>query len=742
MKLPRPPAFLALPLFLLASLLPLLAGPGRAQTTNLGSKYMYADTTLLRDTLGLRFGGLFPLADSLRMDPASLRALSITYRWTLQRLVKMSDSLGIPIDSVGPYIERERFNPLANVTRANSFTYTSTYSISQTTNTWGNVGDYSLTRGLFLIHNSTDVEMTTNTAGSVKSIQQNRTANTELNWKYSKNLSFGTTLGMNGSDNFSEGGLYNQTARTNNFAFTMHSAQTPGSWATTHINLQAGFLDDNSSVRTKRGPSGSLQADARLTRPWLNANVRGSLSGDISRLSVPNDDTIPGPDPVRSTSFNKIASGTIGLWQAAPVGLNVNFTSNQTTNATPGTIHVDTLSLTPLRLHQTTDVLNLPNGSNLLDTELRVGTGTDRDLKISGHLGSSDLKSQSTVSSQLTSRSATDKKISSHGDYLFGPVRMLGDFMVDRGVNDFPNYDGKGGGYRENNENHTLSGQAQWGNPASLSIQLNANIGLNSYRYITFGGYTATPIPRDLYSQSYTISTTYQWAQGKSTTVILLVGRSQVVNLPAGSTASNSETHSYAGTWRWNYLLMPGFTATQTNQLRADYLFYPFAAATNRLSLTYDTQTTLIAQLSPRFTVQIDHGATIQPSGSYLPIEGLGPTEYFSLSDQSITYKLNVTASYHPINAISLSFNPQYLATNRNTTVNGVLGPQRMTRQLQFTPSAQVNLPVGEKGKFSGTLGRTSNAYGTQSFGSFSGNQNTVSRLDYWTGNIVFTWTL
>jgi hypothetical protein len=737
----RPLAFLTLPLLLLVSLLPLSAGPSRAQTANLGSKYMFADTTLLRDTLGLSFGGLFPLADSLRMDPAALRSLSISYRWTLQRLVKMSDSLGIPVDSVGPYIERERFNPLANVTRANSFTYTSTYAVSQTTNSWGNVGDYSLTRGLLQIHNSTDVEMTTNMSGSIKSIQQNRNANTDLNWKYSRNLSLGTTLGMVGSDNFSEGGLYNQSTRTNNFGFTLHSAQMPASWATTHVNLQAGFLDDNSSVRTKRGPSGTFQADARLSRPWLNANLRGSLSGDISRLSVPNDDTIPGPNPVRSSSTNRSLSGTIGLWQSAPVGLNLNFSSNQTTNATPGTIRVDTLSLAPLQLRQTTDVLNLPNGTNGLDAEFRVGSGTDRDLKISGHLGSNDSKSQSTVSSQLTSRSATDKKAASHGDYLLGPVRFLGDFMVDRGVNEFPNYDGKGGGYRENTENRTLSGQAQW-NPAPFSIQMNANIGLNTYRYLTFGGYTATPTPRDLYSQSYTLSTTYQWAQGKNTTVILLVGRNQTVNLPAGSTASNSETHSYAATWRWNYLLMPGFTATQNNQLRADYLFYPFATSTNRLSLTYDTQTTLIAQLGPRFTVQIDHGATIQPSGSYVPVEGLGPTEYFGLSDQTVTYKLNVTASYRPINAISLSFNPQYLATTRNTTVNGVLGPQRATRQLQFMPSAQVNLPVGAKGKLSGTLGRTSLAYGTQSFNSFSGNQNTVSRQDYWTGNIAFTWTL
>ena len=74
---------------LLLLLLPLALGlgsmamPGRAQQAA-GGRFAFADTTLLRDTLGLSFEGLFPLADSLKISPDTLRALSIRYRYSLE----------------------------------------------------------------------------------------------------------------------------------------------------------------------------------------------------------------------------------------------------------------------------------------------------------------------------------------------------------------------------------------------------------------------------------------------------------------------------------------------------------------------------------------------------------------------------------------------------------------------------------------------------------------------------------
>src|SRR5215471_15036971 len=104
--------------------------PGRAQQAPQG-RFAFADTTLLRDTLGLSFGNLFPLADSLGMNPQDLRDLSVRYRYTLERLLKLSDSLHVVVDSVGPVMQRERFNPLATSARrtGNQFSYKSSYDI-------------------------------------------------------------------------------------------------------------------------------------------------------------------------------------------------------------------------------------------------------------------------------------------------------------------------------------------------------------------------------------------------------------------------------------------------------------------------------------------------------------------------------------------------------------------------------------------------------------------------------------
>ena len=114
----------------LALALSSLSTTAPAQTSS--ARYAFADTTLLRDTLGLKFARLFPIADSLRILPDSLRALSVRYRFTLDHLVRLADSLGVPVDSVGPYLERERFNALSAAGKnSSSFRYNSSYSVAQ-----------------------------------------------------------------------------------------------------------------------------------------------------------------------------------------------------------------------------------------------------------------------------------------------------------------------------------------------------------------------------------------------------------------------------------------------------------------------------------------------------------------------------------------------------------------------------------------------------------------------------------
>src|SRR6266545_3385789 len=172
---PRRLTLLLVPLVLaLAS----IALPGRAQPPAQG-RFAFADTTLMRDTLGLAFDRLFPLADSLRMPPDTLRALSIRYLYPLPRLLKLADSLGVPVDSVGEVMRRERYNPLAtSVQRQNTFGYRSSYDIAQNSSTWTNGSDYNFVLGPIFVRNNTSIGMSRYNAAGRVSLQETRTSGT------------------------------------------------------------------------------------------------------------------------------------------------------------------------------------------------------------------------------------------------------------------------------------------------------------------------------------------------------------------------------------------------------------------------------------------------------------------------------------------------------------------------------------------------------------------------------------
>ncbi|MBP8136857.1 MAG: hypothetical protein KAY61_01530, partial [Candidatus Eisenbacteria bacterium] len=128
--------------------------PGSAQQAG-SSRYAFSDTTLLRDTLGLDFGRLFPSADSLQVTPDSLRAWMIRWRWDIPRLVFLADSLGMPVDSVGPVMWRERYNPLSSsstVRTRNDFRYSSSYDVSKTSSTRTNLSLYNAQHGPYYLN--------------------------------------------------------------------------------------------------------------------------------------------------------------------------------------------------------------------------------------------------------------------------------------------------------------------------------------------------------------------------------------------------------------------------------------------------------------------------------------------------------------------------------------------------------------------------------------------------------------
>src|SRR2546422_1735980 len=214
--------------------------PGRAQVTP-AARFAFADTTLLRDTLNLKFNGLFPLADSLHLPPDTLRALSIRYRLPLGRMVFLADSLRMPVDSVGAVMLRERYNPLASaVERSTVFGYNSSFSVARRSTTWGNSSSYNFVSGPLFVQNVTDVSITRTRDGDLIERFKTRSSNTEAGWKFSPNFSLGGRVNMQGSESFKPGSIYNNSENTNQFEFSIRTRQQPTPDLKSELNLFGG----------------------------------------------------------------------------------------------------------------------------------------------------------------------------------------------------------------------------------------------------------------------------------------------------------------------------------------------------------------------------------------------------------------------------------------------------------------------------------------------------------------------
>jgi hypothetical protein len=223
------------------------------------------------------------------------------------------------------------------------------------------------------------------------------------------------------------------------------------------------------------------------------------------------------------------------------------------------------------------------------------------------------------------------------------------------------------------------------------------------------------------------------------------VSRSLFVNIPAASTAANNETRSYRADWRWTFRLLQGLTATQRNQLTADYIYYSFLpASSNRLSLDSFTSTTLNAVITPRLQLDITHDHRYQPTGGYAPLDAPldDGNSYFSQADDTRNSSLRAGLNYSPSQSLSLSIRPEFSSFDRNGITDGVPVPQRSTRTLNFSGGASLNLPVGRRGQLTGSLARTYRADRTVTYVSGAPDNRPRSEIDYWNGSINFSWTL
>ena len=731
MAFPKRISLLILPLslFLLAQ-----AHPGRAQQAAT-ARYAFADTTLLRDTLGLRFNGLFPAADSLQIIPDSLRAMMIRYRlvvprMSIVRLVQLADSMRVPVDSVGPVFQRERFNPLANrgeQQSATDFQYTSGYDIQRTTTTWTNGSQFRLVHGPTYLNNLTNIELQRFSSGGVITQRQNREATTEAGLTPNRNMSFGGRSYQLRFFSIDPGSPTTQDETKNEYSLTAR-AQKNYRTVRTEANLRSGWLDDNSTASIKRGFSGSADGKLRVQRGTsFSHDLSGSLTGNLSRTRQPAQIT-----DINTRDYSTNVRGNLAVLPNAPVGVNVNYAFRNTRVETPfGTVRVDTIRTPPGGLDTVNTVLinSIVNRSKSADATLRMRVDNDRSLTFTASLN----RSESPNGSRRDGGGKSTMRWILSGAVLdanYSDTRATSVFLRQR----------NGGGYLERTLARAADGQLVRTMGPRFVVRAIAGIGLDQYRYLAQADSATPPSPRDAYRQQYRAELSYNPSTKFTTGVVLQVSLNRAINLSASTTGSNNDVRSYRGEWRWNYRLFRSLTVTQNNQITADYTRYPFAPARNTLSLNHNTITSLAAQLPGNFFIDVQHNASRLPRGSYLrESDGL---DYLQLSDDSRSYTLNTAIRYQPAPALGIHLEPRYQSSERSGTVNSVPTKQRADKNLSFSGGVDLNWRVGRKGQLTGRLSRNYTDQRTLNYQGGVGNLTPRSETDYWNGNLQLSWTL
>jgi hypothetical protein len=684
---------------------------GRAQAP-LSPRFAFADTTLLRDTLGLKFDRLFETADSLRMLPDSLRAQMIRYRLPMSRLIAMADSMGMPVDSVGIIIARERFNPLANAAvTSGSFRYTSGYNIARTTTIWTNGGDFQLNRGPMILRNATSIVMDRSTAGGRVSLRQTRESTTEANWRRSQNLSVGGRALITGFDSFDPTSTTNEGETKSEFQLSSRTRQQWTRQVTSDLNMFAGTLNLQNFALIKRGFSGDVNGRVRVQRgQWLSHDLSGGVNGNLSRTRRPSSTVTLGTHDLAAS-----LRGTAQLFQAAPVSANINYSAKRSTVETP--TDADTVS-------------RLLTSGFTTDGTLRLRLDNDRFLNVSGNAG---------TSKSLTG-TRDDLGFRAQARWAQGLWAMDADYARLTRDSEFYRR-GNSPAYRDDGNDNTANGQFTRPFGRRLTTKLSGTIALSQSRPVSLeSGSPAPTTPRDNYRQLYRIEGLYTANDKLNTGLALEVSLIRSINLPASSTSNNTDTRSYRGEWRWSYRLMRGLTASQTNTIVSDYQFYPFAPERNTLSLDYNAVTNLNAVITPRLSVELSHNARQQPSGDWRVFEdGSGA---LLPSVESTNYTLRSRVTWSPSQVLSLFVTPEYQANDRTGTVNGTEAPTRTSRRLNFSGAANLNLPVGDRGLLTGTVGRTFSSDRTTTYSQGVPTASPLAEQDYWNGSLQFSWEL
>jgi hypothetical protein len=606
--------------------------PGRAQEDKTG-RYAFADTTLLRDTLGLTFGRLFRLADSLEIAPDSLRAHSIRYRLALPRLLVLADSMHVRVDSVGLTLVRERFNPLAAQGAAvNDFSYNTTYNLLQTRSSWLNAADYNFVYGPLFIRNVTTIQLDRLETGNATSLWQARESNTEGGWRLTPNYSLGARAVLNRFDTDDPSTITSVGEKRNEYQLSLRTRQRPSPTMNSELNFFAGALELRNTEQEKHGWSSEVNGRFRQAAGvWFVNELTGRATASQSRVLL-----LPSLNNTNTHDLTGNLNGNMSLFNSSRVGFKSNYSVVGNDVGQPNTAKGV--------------IERLSSNRAAIDGALRTRLGPEGYFSVTQNFAHSvNITALNGPTDRNTSGTLLELRTTYRG---WG---IEGRFSSDLGRAESPELSSTGG-YGENSNLRNLEGSMSRRLFGHLDARINARIGLNSYRYHVIGAYPTPPVSRDQAQQSYLIDGTYVFTSDFNSGLLLEVARNQLVNIPSASTSANNTLRSYRAEWRWTYRLLQGLTATQRNTLGANYTSYNFLTGADRVALDYGTLTTLNAVLTPRLSIDLTHSGQVQPSGGWTRQDD--GTYVFQPADESRIFSLSSRFQYTPSPIVSLSIIP------------------------------------------------------------------------------------
>jgi hypothetical protein len=111
-------------------------------------------------------------------------------------------------------------------------------------------------------------------------------------------------------------------------------------------------------------------------------------------------------------------------------------------------------------------------------------------------------------------------------------------------------------------------------------------------------------------------------------------------------------------------------------------------------------------------------------------------------ADESLNYTLRAQVVWAVTHGLSVRLLPEYLASDRTGTTNGVETPTRSTRRLGLGGGVNLDIALGTRGHLQGDISRQFTDDRSTTYRNGVPQPSPLAEQDFWNGSLGLTWDL